>query len=58
MYNNQMFSAKTLEEAFTPYSNEKPGIKNYGYGWRMNNYPNGKKLFSTEDGGMETILCL
>ncbi len=44
MYNNQMFRDKTLEEAFTPYSNEKPGIKNYGYGWRMNNYPNGKKI--------------
>jgi len=27
MYNNQLFSAKTLEEAFTPYSNEKAGIK-------------------------------
>ena len=44
MYNNQLFSAKTLEEAFTPYSNEKAGIKNYGFGWRMNNYPNGKKI--------------
>lgn len=44
LYNNQLFSAKTLEEAFTPYSNEKPGIKNYGYGWRMNIYPNGKKI--------------
>ncbi len=27
-----------------PYSNEKPGIKNYGLGWRMNIYPNGKKM--------------
>jgi CubicO group peptidase (beta-lactamase class C family) len=44
LYNNQLFSAKTLEEAFAPYSNEKPGIKNYGYGWRMNIYPNGKKI--------------
>jgi len=44
MYSNQIFSKQTLEEAFTPYSNEKPGIKNYGFGWRMNLYPNGKKV--------------
>jgi CubicO group peptidase (beta-lactamase class C family) len=44
MYNNQIFSQKTLEAAFTPYSNEKPGVRNYGYGWRMNVYPNGKKI--------------
>ena len=44
MYNNQIFSNETLEAAFHPYSNEKAGIKNYGYGWRMNIYPNGKKI--------------
>jgi CubicO group peptidase (beta-lactamase class C family) len=44
MYNNQLFSAETLETAFKPYSNERPGIKNYGFGWRMNIYPNGKKI--------------
>lgn len=44
LYNNQLFSQQTLNAAFTPYSNEKPGIKNYGYGWRMNIYPNGKKI--------------
>jgi len=44
LYPNHLFSDKTLEEAFTPYSNEKPGIRNYGYGWRMNVYPNGKKV--------------
>jgi CubicO group peptidase (beta-lactamase class C family) len=44
MYTNQIFSKKTLEEAYTPYSNEKPGIRNYGYGWRMNVYPNGRKI--------------
>jgi CubicO group peptidase (beta-lactamase class C family) len=44
MYSNQIFSKETLEKAFTPYSNEKPGIRNYGYGWRMNVYPNGKKV--------------
>jgi len=44
MYTNQIFSKNTLEEAYTPYSNEKPGIRNYGYGWRMNVYPNGRKI--------------
>ena len=44
LYSNQLFTAETLEAAFRPYSNEKPGIKNYGFGWRMNIYPNGKKI--------------
>lgn len=41
---NILFTPKTLEEAYTPYSNEKAGIRNYGLGWRMNVYPDGKKL--------------
>jgi len=44
MYTNEIFSKQTLEEAFTPYSHEKPGIRNYGYGWRMNVYPDGRKI--------------
>jgi CubicO group peptidase (beta-lactamase class C family) len=44
LYTNQLFSKEMLEKAFTPYSNEKPGIRNYGYGWRMNVYPDGKKI--------------
>jgi CubicO group peptidase (beta-lactamase class C family) len=44
LYTNQLFSKEILEKAFTPYSNEKPGIRNYGYGWRMNVYPDGKKV--------------
>ncbi|MEO6231457.1 MAG: serine hydrolase domain-containing protein [Ferruginibacter sp.] len=39
-----LFNEKTLAEAYAPYSNEKPGIRNYGLGWRMNNYPTGKKM--------------
>lgn len=35
---------ETLEAAYTPYSNEKPGVKNYGLGWRMDIFPDGKKL--------------
>ncbi|MEO5985046.1 MAG: serine hydrolase domain-containing protein [Ferruginibacter sp.] len=39
-----IFNKHMLDFAYTPYSNEKPGIKNYGLGWRMNVYPTGKKL--------------
>ena len=38
------FKATTLDSAYTPYSFEKPGIKNYGLAWRMFVYPNGKKI--------------
>lgn len=41
---NVIFTSETLNMAFTAYSNEKPGIRNYGLGWRMNVYPEGKKL--------------
>jgi CubicO group peptidase (beta-lactamase class C family) len=40
----KLFKDSTLIQAYTPYSNEKPGIKNYGLGWRMNVYPTGKKM--------------
>jgi CubicO group peptidase (beta-lactamase class C family) len=39
-----LFTPATLEAAYTPYSNETHGMKNYGLGWRMNIYPNGKKM--------------
>lgn len=39
-----MFSAETLAQAYAPYSNEKPGMKNYGLGWRMYLFPTGKKI--------------
>ncbi len=41
---NLLFKPETLEEAYTPYSNEKRGIRNYGLGWRMNIYPTGEKI--------------
>ena len=40
----KLFKPQTLAMAYTPYSNEKPGVKNYGLGWRMNVYPTGKKM--------------
>lgn len=42
--NNLFLKAETLEKAYQPYSNERAGVKNYGFGWRMNIYPNGKKV--------------
>jgi CubicO group peptidase (beta-lactamase class C family) len=40
----KLFTPETLVQAYAPYSNEKPGVKNYGLGWRMNIYPNNKKI--------------
>lgn len=44
LYTHQIFSKETLDAAFTPYSNEKKGIRNYGLGWRMNVYPDNRKV--------------
>ncbi len=41
---NEIFIQQILNDAYKPYSNEKPGIKNYGLGWRMNIYDNNKKI--------------
>ncbi|KAA2243839.1 beta-lactamase family protein [Chitinophaga agrisoli] len=35
---------ETLQAAYTPYSNEKPGIRNYGLGWRLMIYPDSTKI--------------
>ncbi len=39
-----VLSKPTMDTAYMPYSNERPGVKNYGLGWRMNHYPNDKKV--------------
>ncbi len=39
-----IFTKETLAQAYAPYSNEKPGLRNYGLGWRMNIFPDGNKL--------------
>lgn len=39
-----LLTQPTLDQAYAPYSNEKAGIRNYGLGWRMNVFPNGKKM--------------
>jgi len=41
---NLIFTPETLDQAYAPYSNEKPGMRNYGLGWRMNIFPDGNKI--------------
>jgi CubicO group peptidase (beta-lactamase class C family) len=43
-YNHVLLNEKTLKMAYTGYSNEKAGVKNYGLGWRMMNFPDGYKI--------------
>ena len=43
-YQNKFLSNETLELAYGPCSFEKPGVKNYGLGWRMLCYPDGYKI--------------
>jgi CubicO group peptidase (beta-lactamase class C family) len=44
LYGGRMFKQSTLDSAFTPYSNERPGIHNYGLGWRMYTLANNKTI--------------
>jgi len=44
LYDGRIVSPVMLDSAFTPYSNEKPGVKNYGLGWHLTLLPNGKKV--------------
>jgi CubicO group peptidase (beta-lactamase class C family) len=44
LYTNQLLNQALLDSAFKPYSFEKPGIENYGLGWRLQLLPNGKKI--------------
>ncbi|WEK34448.1 MAG: serine hydrolase [Candidatus Pseudobacter hemicellulosilyticus] len=40
----RFFKQETLNAAYSPYSFEKPGIHNYGLGWRMYVLKNNKRL--------------
>jgi CubicO group peptidase (beta-lactamase class C family) len=44
LYDTKFFKQSTLDSAFQPYSFEKPGIHNYGLGWRMYTLPSNKKI--------------
>lgn len=43
-YQNKLLNNETIELAYGPCSFERPGVKNYGLGWRMLCYPNGNKI--------------
>ncbi len=44
LHNGQLFKKETLDAAYSGYSFERPGINNYGFGWRMFLLRNGKKF--------------
>jgi CubicO group peptidase (beta-lactamase class C family) len=45
LYGTELLKANTIAEAYSPYSFEKTGVKNYGLGWRMLVYPEQKIIF-------------
>lgn len=44
LYTDQLVSQSLLDSAYAGYSFEKPTIHNYGLGWRLLFFPNGKKV--------------
>ena len=44
LYTDQFLNQSLIDSAFQPNSNERPSLHNYGLGWRMLNFPNGKKV--------------
>lgn len=44
LHSAQLFKKETLDAAYAGYSFERPGINNYGLGWRMFLLGNGKKF--------------
>lgn len=44
MYSKKFLKPELMQLVFRPFSNEKPGVNNYGLGFRMKIFDNGKKL--------------
>lgn len=44
LYTDQVIRRSLLDSAFAPYSFEKASVHNYGFGWRLQLLPNGKKI--------------
>ncbi|MES2397553.1 MAG: serine hydrolase domain-containing protein [Bacteroidota bacterium] len=44
LYSEKILKKSTIEEAFTGYSNEHKGKRNYGYGWRLIDEGKGNKV--------------
>ena len=46
LYTGKLLKSTTIEEAFTGYSHEHKGKRNYGYGWRIaENGKNNKAIY-------------
>jgi len=43
-YHHTLLNEQTLQMAYKGYSNEMPGVRNYGLGWRMMDFPDGYKI--------------
>lgn len=43
-YKNVLLSDQTLEMAYDGYSPDMPGVRDYGMGWRMLDFPDGYKV--------------
>ncbi|MCW3465452.1 serine hydrolase domain-containing protein [Chitinophaga nivalis] len=43
LYSGHLLGDTILRAAYSPYSHEKPGIRNYGLGWRLMVYPDSTK---------------
>ncbi len=44
LYTDQVIGQPLQDSAFKAYSFERPGVHNYGLGWRLQTLPNGKKV--------------
>lgn len=44
MFSKDFLKPELMKMVFTPYSNEKMGVNNYGFGFRMKIFDNGEKL--------------
>lgn len=44
LFSKNFLRPSLKDSIFTPYSNEKPGVNNYGLGFRMKIFDNGEKL--------------
>ena len=44
LYTDQVIGKALLDSAFAPHSFEKQSVHNYGFGWRLQILPNGKKV--------------
>ncbi len=58
-YDNKLLSQQMVKEAYAPRSFEKPGGRNYGYGWRLLKKPDGNYLVYHNGWwhGNNTVFC-